>query len=153
MKAVAGTLKLDLAQFRELEAFATFGSELDAVSKAQLERGYRLVELLKQNLNSPMPVEEQVVSIYAGTRGLVDDVPVEDVNRFETELLDFVRSRHGALLDEIKGGAVPDALGDAIASFKEQFQATGADAKAADPTKVEAGEVGDAKTQKTLATE
>ncbi len=77
MKAVAGTLKLDLAQFRELEAFATFGSELDAVSKAQLERGYRLVELLKQPLNSPMPVEEQVVVIFAGTRGYLDDVPVD----------------------------------------------------------------------------
>ena len=75
MKAVAGTLKLDLAQFRELEAFATFGSELDAISKAQLERGYRLVELLKQPLNSPMPVEEQVVSIFAGTKGYLDDVP------------------------------------------------------------------------------
>ncbi|MEC9182450.1 MAG: F0F1 ATP synthase subunit alpha, partial [Actinomycetota bacterium] len=76
MKGVAGTLKLDLAQFRELEAFATFGSELDAVSKAQLERGYRLVELLKQPLNSPMSVEEQVVSIFAGTKGYIDDVPV-----------------------------------------------------------------------------
>ena len=79
MKAVAGTLKLDLAQFRELEAFATFGSELDAVSNAQLERGYRLVELLKQPLNSPMPVEEQVVSIFAGTKGYLDDIPVTDV--------------------------------------------------------------------------
>ena len=76
MRSVAGTLKLDLAQFRELEAFATFGSELDAVSAAQLERGYRLVELLKQPLNSPMPVEEQVVVIFAGTRGYLDDVPV-----------------------------------------------------------------------------
>ena len=153
MKAVAGTLKLDLAQFRELEAFATFGSELDAVSKAQLERGYRLVELLKQNLNSPMPVEEQVVAIFAGTRGHVDDVAVEDVKRFEAELLDFMRSRHGALLDEIKGGGVPDALGDAITTFKEQFQSSDAAARAADPTKVEADEMGDAKTQKTLATE
>jgi F-type H+-transporting ATPase subunit alpha len=87
MKSVAGTLKGDLAQFRELEAFATFGSELDAVSAAQLERGYRLVELLKQPLNSPMPVEEQVVSIYAGTKGHLDSVPVADVRRFETELL------------------------------------------------------------------
>src|SRR5215211_7192331 len=81
MKAVAGTLKLDLAQFRELEAFATFGSELDAVSAAQLARGYRLVELLKQPLNQPMPVEEQVVVIYAGTRGFIDDIPVVDVKR------------------------------------------------------------------------
>ena len=86
MKSVSGTLKLDLAQFRELEAFATFGSELDAISKAQLERGYRLVELLKQPLNSPMPVEEQVVVVFAGTKGYLDDLPVRDVKRFESEL-------------------------------------------------------------------
>ena len=92
MRSVSGTLKLDLAQFRDLEAFATFGSELDAVSKAQLERGYRLVELLKQPLNSPMPVEEQVVSIYAGTNGFLDDMPVGDVRRFEAELLEAFRS-------------------------------------------------------------
>ena len=104
MKAVAGTLKLDLAQFRELEAFATFGSELDAVSKAQLDRGYRLVELLKQPLNSPMAVEEQVVSIFAGTRGYLDDIPVADVRRFERraarvhahpQRLDARRAAHG----------------------------------------------------------
>ena len=89
---MSGTLKLDLAQFRELEAFATFGSELDAVSKAQLERGYRLVELLKQACNAPMPVEEQVVSIFAGTNGYLDDIPVADVRRFEAELLEYVRS-------------------------------------------------------------
>ena len=77
MKSVAGTLKLDLAQFRELEAFATFGSELDAISKAQLERGYRLVELLKQPLNSPMPVEEQVVVVFAGTKGYLDSLAGE----------------------------------------------------------------------------
>ena len=75
MKQVSGRLRVDLAQFRELEAFATFGSELDAISKAQLERGYRLVELLKQPLNSPMPVEEQVVSIFAGTKGYLDLYP------------------------------------------------------------------------------
>src|SRR2546425_1077330 len=86
MKAVAGTLKVDLAQFRDLEAFATFASDLDAVSKAQLERGYRLVELLKQPLNSPMPVELQVVSVYAGTSGSLDDIPVGEVRRFEREL-------------------------------------------------------------------
>ena len=102
MKSVSGTLKLDLAQFRELEAFATFGSELDAVSKAQLERGYRLVELLKQPLNSPMPVEEQVVSIFTGTKGHLDDLPVEDVRRFEKTLLDAFRSQHSGLLDHIR---------------------------------------------------
>ena len=112
MKSVSGTLKLDLAQFRELEAFATFGSELDAVSRAQLERGERLVELLKQPLNSPMPVEEQVVSIYAGTNGALDDIPVDEVRRFEPELLDWMRTRHADLLAEIRDtGALPE--GDA----------------------------------------
>ncbi len=153
MRAVAGTLKLDLAQFRELEAFATFGSELDAVSAAQLERGYRLVELLKQPLNSPMPVEEQVVVIFAGTRGQLDDVPVADVKRFEAELLEFMRSRHGSLLDDIRSGTLPEDLGEAINQFKQQFQASGGEHAAADPTKVEADELGDARSQKTLATE
>jgi F-type H+-transporting ATPase subunit alpha len=150
---VAGTLKLDLAQFRELEAFATFGSELDAVSSAQLERGYRLVELLKQPLNSPMPVQEQVVVIFAGTRGYLDDVPVVDVKRFESELLDFVRGRHGSILEELKTGAVPDALGEAIASFKGQFQASTGDSLTADLSAVEADELGAAQSNKTLATE
>ena len=153
MRAVAGTLKLDLAQFRELEAFATFGSELDAVSKAQLERGYRLVEVLKQPLNSPMPVEEQVVVIFAGTRGYLDDVPVSDVQRFERELLELVRTRHGSLLDQIRGGVVPDDLGDAIAAFKAQFQESTSDAASVDPAAVDADELGDARSQKTLATE
>jgi F-type H+-transporting ATPase subunit alpha len=124
MKKVSGTLKLDLAQFRELEAFATFGSELDKVSAAQLERGYRLTELLKQGLNSPMPVEEQVVVIYAGTNGYVDDVPVEDVKRFEADLLSFVRGRHPEILDHIRTtGDVPggDALEKAVAAFKDEF--------------------------------
>ena len=153
MKSVAGTLKLDLAQFRELEAFATFGSELDAVSKAQLERGYRLVELLKQPLNSPMPVQEQVVSIFAGTRGYLDDLPVEDVRRFETELLDQMRTRHGALLDSVRTGAVPDELAGVVVSFKEGFLARSAAARAADPTATSANELGEAESNKTLATE
>src|SRR6186713_1148879 len=120
MKSVSGTLKLDLAQFRDLEAFATFGSELDAVSKAQLERGYRLVELLKQPLNSPMAVEEQVVSIFAGTRGYLDDVPVGDVRRFEGELLEYMRTRNAGMLSELRSSGVPDGLAEAIASFKSQ---------------------------------
>src|SRR5882672_7546980 len=108
MRSVAGTLKIDLAQFRELEAFATFGSELDKISAAQLERGYRLTELLKQNLNSPMPVEEQVVSIFAGTGGYLDDIPVGDVKRFEKELLEWVSTRHRDVLDSIREtGALP----------------------------------------------
>jgi F-type H+-transporting ATPase subunit alpha len=153
MKAVAGTLKLDLAQFRELEAFATFGSELDAISKAQLERGYRLVELLKQPLNSPMPVEEQVVSIFAGTKGYLDDVPVGDVVRFEAELLDHVRSTHHAMLQEIKTGGIPDDLAQVVEGFKEQFEPSGALGAAVDPTATDADEMGDAHSAKTLATE
>jgi F-type H+-transporting ATPase subunit alpha len=124
MKAVSGTLKLDLAQFRELEAFATFGSELDKVSAAQLDRGYRLVELLKQNLNSPMPMEEQVAVILAGTGGYLDDIPVSDVKRFEADLLDYLRGRHNDLLDSTRTtGALPadDALAKAVAAFKDEF--------------------------------
>ncbi|MGA1344904.1 MAG: F0F1 ATP synthase subunit alpha [Ilumatobacteraceae bacterium] len=153
MKSVAGTLKLDLAQFRELEAFATFGSELDAVSKAQLERGYRLVELLKQPLNSPMSVEEQVVSIFAGPKGYLDDIPVADVRRFESGLLEFMRSRHSGLMTEIRTSGVPDALADAVQSFKDGFVAESAAARAADPMATDAGEVGEAASPKTLATE
>ncbi len=123
MKSVAGTLKLDLAQFRELEAFATFGSELDAVSKSQLERGYRLVELLKQNLNSPMPMEEQVVSIFAGTKGYLDDVNVSDVRRFEAELLEFMRSQRSELIAAIRtSGAMDDStMTAAVSEFKSRF--------------------------------
>ena len=155
MKSVAGTLKLDLAQFRELEAFATFGSELDAVSKAQLERGYRLVELLKQPLNSPMSVEEQVVSIFAGTKGYLDDIAVADVRRFEAGLLEFIRSQHGALLTEIRSSGVPDALEGAVQSFKDQFVAEtqAASGTSVDPSSVDADEVGEAESTKTLATE
>jgi F-type H+-transporting ATPase subunit alpha len=134
MRSVSGTLKLDLAQFRELEAFATFGSELDPVSKAQLERGYRLVELLKQPLNSPMPVEEQVVSIFAGTTGVLDDLPVEDVKRFENEMLDYFRGPHADMLAKIRStGAVPegDTLATAVSDFKSRFVVTGSEAGAA----------------------
>ena len=155
MKGVSGTLKLDLAQFRELEAFATFGSELDAISKAQLERGYRLVELLKQPLNSPMPVEEQVVSIFTGTKGYLDDIAVGDVRRFENELLDHMRTRHSSVLAGIRQDTkadVPKDLADIVKSFKASFVTTSASASA-DPTATSAGEVGDAASAKTLATE
>ncbi|TVR27861.1 MAG: F0F1 ATP synthase subunit alpha [Ilumatobacter sp.] len=152
MKTVSGTLKLDLAQFRELEAFATFGSELDAVSKAQLERGYRLVELLKQPLNSPMPVEEQVVSMFAGTKGYLDDIPVGDVARFEAGLIDFMRSGYASLLADLRTGGIPDELADAVQTYKDQFKVDEA-ARVADPTKVNVDELGEAKSQKTLATE
>jgi F-type H+-transporting ATPase subunit alpha len=155
MKSVSGTLKLDLAQFRELEAFATFGSELDAISKAQLERGYRLVELLKQPLNSPMPVEEQVVSIFTGTKGYLDDIAVGDVRRFENELLDHMRTRQSSVLAGIRQDPkadVPKDLADIVKSFKASFVTSSASASA-DPTATSAGEVGDAASAKTLATE
>ncbi|MEN9746888.1 MAG: synthase subunit alpha [Actinomycetota bacterium] len=155
MKSVSGTLKLDLAQFRELEAFATFGSELDAISKAQLERGYRLVELLKQPLNSPMPVEEQVVSIFTGTKGYLDDIAVGDVRRFENELLDHMRTRHSSVLSGIRQDPkadLPKDLADIVKGFKASFVTSSASASA-DPTATSAGEVGDAASAKTLATE
>jgi F-type H+-transporting ATPase subunit alpha len=154
MRSVAGTLKIDLAQFRDLEAFATFGSELDAISKAQLERGYRLVELLKQPLNSPMPVEEQVVSIFAGTNGYLDDLPAAEVRRFENELLETFRSRFRHLLDHIKTEkTLPDGMADAVADFKETFVVGASSAAAADPTATEAEGVDEAESDKTLATE
>ena len=156
MKSVAGTLKLDLAQFRELEAFATFGSELDAISKAQLERGYRLVELLKQPQNSPMPVEEQVVVVFAGTKGYLDSLPVEDVRRFEGELLEHMRSTQGALLSGMRTNAkadIPAELADVIEEFKSRFVAADAALRAADPTATDASALGEAESHKTLATE
>ncbi|HWE54477.1 MAG TPA: F0F1 ATP synthase subunit alpha [Acidimicrobiales bacterium] len=124
MRSVAGTLKTDLAQFRDLEAFAAFGSELDKVSQAQLDRGYRLTEVLKQPQNSPVPVEEQVVSIFAATKGFIDDIDVADVRRFESELLANFRSSHKDLLDQIREQkALPDedSLRQAIESFKAVF--------------------------------
>jgi len=127
MKTATGTLKGDLQQFRELEAFAAFGSDLDAVSKAQLERGYRLTELLKQGVNTPYPVAEQAVSIFAGTRGFLDSIPVEDVLRFESELLDWFRTRHDSIMSSIKdSGTIPDddAFEAAIAEFAAQFESS-----------------------------
>ena len=126
MKTAVGTLKADLQQFRELEAFAAFGSDLDAVSQAQLDRGYRLTELLKQGIQSPMPVQEQVVSLYAGTRGYLDTIPIEDVARFESELLEWVGSRNAGLLSAVaETGAVDeDGLEAAVAAFAAQFESS-----------------------------
>jgi F-type H+-transporting ATPase subunit alpha len=127
MKQVSGRLRLDLAQFRELEAFAAFGSDLDKASKAQLERGARLVELLKQGQFAPFPVEHQVVSIWAGTNGHLDIVPVKDIRRFEAEFLDFLGSKHQGIFDAILGsGKLDDAtieqLEGAIGEFSKSFQ-------------------------------
>jgi F-type H+/Na+-transporting ATPase subunit alpha len=124
MKEVSGTLKIDLAQFRELEAFATFGSELDKVSQAQLDRGYRLTELLKQGINQPVPVEEQVVVVFAGTRGFTDGVPVVEVQRYESELRAYFRANEADLLTTIRDtGRLPegDALANAVRQFTDQF--------------------------------
>ncbi|MGS2646392.1 MULTISPECIES: F0F1 ATP synthase subunit alpha [unclassified Streptosporangium] len=127
MKKVAGTLRLSLSQFRDLEAFASFASDLDAASRAQLERGQRLVELLKQAQYSPFPVEKQVVSVWAGTTGELDDVPVEDIRRFETEFLDYLGRENKGIFDGIRETRdLPDdtmtALKDAITEFKKSFE-------------------------------
>ena len=125
MKNVSGTLKLDLAQFRSLEAFAMFASDLDAASRAQLNRGARLLELLKQPQYSPYPVEDQVASIWTGTKGHLDDVPVEDVRRFETELIAHLRRNTEVLTTIASTGALGDeteeALSEAVADFREGF--------------------------------
>ena len=126
MKKIAGRLRLDLAQFRELEAFAAFGSDLDAASKAQLERGVRLVELLKQGQYSPFSVEREVVSIWSGTTGKLDSIPVADIRRFEGDFLDFIARERKAILDVIAetkdlSDDTVASLNEAIATFTEQF--------------------------------
>jgi F-type H+-transporting ATPase subunit alpha len=126
MKEVAGSLRLDLSQYRELESFAAFASDLDETSKKQLDRGARLVELLKQPQHQPMPVEEQVVAIFLGTRGHLDSVPVDDVRRFETEFLDHVRGSHEEILKDIResktlSDETSDKLEDVINQFKKGF--------------------------------
>ena len=130
MKKVAGRLKLDLAQYRELESFAAFGSDLDKTSKAQLERGSRLTELFKQPQYTPFSVEKQVASIWAGTTGKLDDIPVEQVRQFESEFLSYLDHQHRALLDAIADtGKLDDdtvaGLESAIAHFKETFEVRG----------------------------
>jgi F-type H+-transporting ATPase subunit alpha len=127
MKSVAGNLRLNLSQYRDLEAFAAFASDLDAASRAQLDRGARLVELLKQPQYRPYPVEEQVVSIWAGGNGYLDDVPVEDVSRFETDFLDYLRRSHAGILQTIRESLqlsedTVAALKDAIDEFRKGFE-------------------------------
>ena len=128
MKQVAGTMRLDLAQYRELAAFAQFGSDLDKSTKQKLERGARLVELLKQPQYQPMPTQEQVVSMYAAPRGFMDDVPVASVQAFERDFLDFIRGAKSDILDDIVARKVLDAdlearLKDAILEFKKGYNA------------------------------
>jgi F-type H+-transporting ATPase subunit alpha len=126
MKKVAGRLRLDLAQFRELESFAAFGSDLDAASKAAIARGSRLVELLKQPQYSPFPMEKAVVTIWAGTTGRLDEVPVEDVRRFEAEFLQYLESNHADVMGEIRdtrdlSDANIEKLVGGIDKFKRAF--------------------------------
>lgn len=124
MKKVAGTLRLDLASYRELESFAQFGSDLDEFTAKKLERGKRTVEILKQDKNKPLPVENQVLIIYALTKGYLDDIPVEDITRFEEELNLWAKSNATELLNEIKtSGALPkdEAFESAITEFKKSF--------------------------------
>ena len=129
MKEVAGSLRLDLSQYRELEAFAAFASDLDETSKAQLERGARLVELLKQPQYSPLAVEEQVVAIFLGTKGHLDSVPVADVGRFEAEFLEHIKGAHPAVLNDIResqklSDEAQDTLDKLVADFKKGFATT-----------------------------
>jgi F-type H+-transporting ATPase subunit alpha len=149
MRKVAGSLRLELSQYRELEAFAAFASDLDPTSRAQLDRGARLYELLKQLQYSPMSVQEQVVSIYSGTGGHLDTVPVADIKRFESELLDYVRHHAEGVVTEIRDtGDLSDEnrsrLDDTINEFKKQFTASDgssvvvneAEANALDPDQI-----------------
>jgi F-type H+-transporting ATPase subunit alpha len=127
MKKVSGTLRLGLSQFRDLEAFAAFASDLDAASRAQLDRGERLVELLKQGQYSPFPVEHEVVSVWAGTTGQLDDVPVGDVARFEREFLDYIDRERAGIFDAIRESRdlsedTATALKDAIGDFRRGFE-------------------------------
>src|SRR5580693_2402238 len=127
MKTVAGNLRLSLSQYRDLEAFAAFASDLDAASRAQLDRGARLVELLKQPQYDPFPVENQVVSIWAGSNGYLDDVPIEDVSRFEHDFLDYLQRSHEGILTAIRetkalSEDTVTALKDAVEEFRKSFE-------------------------------
>ncbi|HKC28169.1 MAG TPA: F0F1 ATP synthase subunit alpha [Jatrophihabitans sp.] len=129
MRAVAGRLRVDLAQYRELEAFAAFGSDLDRASQQQLARGARLVELLKQPAASPFPVGREIVSIWAGTNGKLDDIPVGDVRRFESEMLDYVQHNAEGLYEELASAKsftdeLAERLSQVVDDFKKQFQPT-----------------------------
>jgi F-type H+-transporting ATPase subunit alpha len=139
MKQVAGTLRIELAQFRELQAFAQFGSDLDKATQAQLARGQRLVEILKQPQYRPMNVENQVLVIWAASNGYTDDVPVEDVRSFEAELLKFVENSHPGLLQKIREkkslteeilSDLHQVLKDFKYSWEEKISAAGTEATA-----------------------
>jgi F-type H+-transporting ATPase subunit alpha len=143
MKKVAGNLRLSLSQYRDLEAFAAFASDLDAASRAQLDRGARLVELLKQPQYDPFPVENQVVSIWAGSNGFLDDVPIEDVSRFETDFIDFLKRSHAGILTTIRESLdlsedTVTALKDAIEEFRKGFETSAGELLSAEDESAEA---------------
>jgi F-type H+-transporting ATPase subunit alpha len=148
MKKVAGSLRLALSQFRDLEAFAAFASDLDAASRAQLDRGARLVELLKQPQYDPFPVEDQVVSIWAGTNGYLDEVPVEDIARFEHDFLDFLKRSHSGILTTIRETLdltedTVTALKDAITEFRKGFETSSGELLSGEDESAEALEAED----------
>ncbi len=125
MKKVAGKLRLELAQYREMAAFAQFGSDLDKVAQAQLARGKRMTELLKQSQYSPLAMEEQVIVLYAGTNGFIDDYPVEAIGRYERELLQYLRTRKKSLLDSLRGsGQLDDSMDKEIREALTEFAKT-----------------------------
>ena len=125
MKQVAGTLRLDLAQYREMAAFAQFGSELDKATQAQLARGARMVELLKQEQYKPMPVADQVLSIYAGVNGFVDDVPVNKVREFEAGLLEYIRDKHPQIRQEVSSRKkIDDEFGGQLKQIIADYKKT-----------------------------
>jgi F-type H+/Na+-transporting ATPase subunit alpha len=121
MKKVAGTLKLDQAQYRELEAFAKFGSDLDAATKSVLDKGARNVEILKQNEGDPFSVERQIAIIYVGTKGLIQNVPVDKVKAFEIEYLDFLEAKHKDILDALKAGKLDDNITNTLARVAKEI--------------------------------
>jgi F-type H+/Na+-transporting ATPase subunit alpha len=148
MKKVAGNLRLALSQYRDLEAFAAFASDLDAASRAQLDRGARLVELLKQPQYSPYPVEDQVASIWSGVNGYLDDVPVEDIARFEHDFLDFLKRSHSGILTTIRETAdlsedTVTALKDAIGEFRKGFETSSGELLSGEDESAEALEAED----------
>jgi F-type H+-transporting ATPase subunit alpha len=138
MRSVAGSLRLDLAQYRDLEAFAAFASDLDAASKAQLERGLRMVELLKQGVAAPLPMGEETISIWAGVSGSLDDIPVGEIRRFEDEFLSYMRANHKDVVAQLNAGNdkvagdIEDTLKRAIAKFKQMFKANADDLHVSD---------------------
>jgi len=129
MKKIAGTLRLELAQFRELEAFAKFGSDLDKATQQQLRRGERLVEVLKQKQYSPVPVEQQVIIIYAATKGYLDEIPVKNVKQYESDLLSQMTSMNQDILKEIAekkemSAETEEKLKKTLSEFSERFKSS-----------------------------